>query len=223
MKCFIHTLALAALVSTSAAEGKWVSIFDGETLKGWTNSGGKTVTEGGWIAEKGVLYRKGKGGDLFTEKSYADFEFRWEWKISPKGNSGVKYRVTEYGKAKLGPEYQILDDAHPDGVKSIKRQAASLYDLFPANDKKKLNPVGDWNSSRVVVKGHHLQHYLNGKLVVDVTVGSDEWEKALKNSKFKDKENFATNLSGRIYLQDHGDKVWYRKLEVKSYSTTTRK
>ncbi len=215
MKYLARTLALAALVSTSAAEDKWVSIFDGETLKGWTNSGGKAVEEGGWIAEKGVLHRKGKGGDLYTAKSYADFEFRWEWKISKKGNSGVKYRVTNYGKAKLGPEYQVLDDAHPDGAKSIKRQAGSLYDLLAANDKKKLKAVGEWNSSRVVVKGLHLQHYLNGELVVDVTVGSDEWKEALKNSKFKGKENFAANPSGQIFLQDHGDEVWYRKLAVK--------
>lgn len=215
MKNLVCTFALAVAASTSLAEEKWTPIFDGETLAGWTNSGGKAMEEGGWIADKGVLHRKGKSGDLYTAKSYADFEFRWEWKISTKGNSGVKYRVTAYGKANLGPEYQVLDDAHPDGAKSVKRQASSLYDLFAANDKKKLKAVGEWNSSRVVVKGLHLQHYLNGELVVDVTVGSDEWKEALKNSKFKGKEDFATNLSGRIFLQDHGDEVWYRKLEIK--------
>lgn len=215
MKHLVQTVAVAALVSTSAAEEKWVSIFDGETLKGWTNASGKAVKEGGWVAEKGVLFRKGKSGDLYTEKTYADFEFRWEWKISPKGNSGVKYRVTNYGKANLGPEYQVLDDAHPDGAKSVKRQAGSLYDILATNDKKKLKPVGEWNSSRVVVKGHHFQHYLNGELVVDVVVGSDVWKEAVAKSKFKGRENFAMNPSGRIFLQDHGDEVWYRKLEIK--------
>ena len=103
----------ATLVSTAAAEDGWVSLFDGETLKGWTNAAGKEVQEGAWIAENGVLFRKGRGGDLYTATEYRDFEFRWEWKISPKGNSGVKYRVTSYGGELLGPEYQILEDALP--------------------------------------------------------------------------------------------------------------
>jgi hypothetical protein len=127
----------------------------------------------------------------------------------------VKYRVTNYGSTNLGPEYQVLDDAHPDGAKSKKRQASSLYDFLAPNDKKKLNPVGEWNSSRVVAKGKHLQHYLNGELVVDIVVGSDRWKEAHEQSKFKGKKNFAYNKSGRIFLQDHNDKVWYRKLEIK--------
>ena len=215
MKKAIWTLALAVTISVAPGEEKWVPIFDGESLKGWTNSKGGEVKEGAWVAEKGVLHRKGKGGDLYTAKEYADFEFRWEWKISPKGNSGVKYRVTKYGSANLGPEYQVLDDEHPDGKTNVKRQASALYDLFQPGEKRKLKPVGEWNTSMVVVKGKHLQHYLNGELVVDVVVGSDRWNEAYKKSKFKGKENFAHNPSGRIFLQDHGDEVWYRKLEIR--------
>ena len=204
-----------ALVSTAAAENGWVSLFDGETLKGWTNAAGKEVQEGAWIAENGVLFRKGRGGDLYTATEYRDFEFRWEWKISPKGNSGVKYRVTSYGGELLGPEYQILEDAHRGGKGNPKNKVASLYDLIPANEKKKINPVGEWNSSRIVAQGKHLQHYLNGQLVAEVTVGSDRWNEALKKSKFKNRPEFATNLAGRIFLQDHGNQVWFRKLEIK--------
>lgn len=205
----------AALLATASAEEGWVSIFDGETLKGWTNSKGKEVKEGSWIAEDGVLFRKARGGDLYTAKSYGDFEFRWEWKISPKGNSGVKYRVTSYGGSLLGPEYQVLDDAHRDGKGNTKRQVASLYDLFATNDKKKVNPVGEWNTSKIVARGKRLQHYLNGEIVVDITVGSDEWNAAHKKSKFKNRKEFAMNPSGRIFLQDHGNQVWFRKMEVK--------
>lgn len=215
MKIQLCAIALAVLTTASKAEEGWVSIFDGETLNGWTNDKGGEVKEGGWVAQNGILYRKAEGGNLYTANDYTDFEFRWEWKISPKGNSGVKYRVTKYGSANLGPEYQVLDDAHPDGAGSAKRQASALYDLLAPNDKKKLNPVGKWNSSRVVVKGKHLQHYLNGELVVDIVVGSDRWEEVHKQSKFKGKEKFAHNSSGRIFLQDHGNKVWYRKLEIK--------
>jgi hypothetical protein len=205
----------AALVSTAAADDGWVSLFDGETLKGWTNSKGKEVKEGAWIAKDGVLFRKSRGGSLFTAKEYQDFEFRWEWKISPKGNSGVKYRVTSYGGSLLGPEYQVIDNAHHDSKGNPKHQVASLYDLFPTNEKRKIKPVGEWNTSRIVAKGKRLQHYLNGELVVDVTVGSDKWKQALNKSKFKNRENFAMNPSGRIFLQDHGNPAWFRKLEIK--------
>ena len=206
---------LVASVSLAQGEEEWVSLFDGETLKGWTNSQGDEVKEGNWVAEDGVLHRKGRGGDLYTAKEYGDFEFRWEWKISAEGNSGVKYRVTEYGSAKLGSEYQVLDDVHPDGQKSIKRQASALYDLVAPNEAKSLKPVGEWNSARVVAKGKHLQHYLNGQLVMDIVVGSEEWGKVLKQSKFSGKPDFAANKSGFIFLQDHNDEVWYRRLEIK--------
>lgn len=215
MKNAIWSLALAVSISVASGEEEWTPLFDGESLKGWTNSKGNEVKEGAWVAEDGVLHRKGRGGDLYTAKEYADFEFRWEWKISPKGNSGVKYRVTKYGSANLGPEYQVLDDEHPDGKGNLKRQASALYDLFAPSEKRKVKPVGEWNTSMVVVKGKHLKHFLNGELVVDVVVGSDRWNEAYQKSKFKGKENFAHNPKGRIFLQDHGDEVWYRKLEIK--------
>jgi len=200
---------------TQASE--WVSIFDGESLKGWTNGGGNAVEEGGWTAENGVLSLNGKGGSLYSEKEYGDFEFRFQWKISEKGNSGVKYRVTRYDKQLLGPEYQVLDDdKHPDGKVGPNRQSASLYDILAADsEKKKLNPVGEWNQSRIVARGGHFQHFLNGKKVIDITVGSDQWKKLIAGSKFKKSEGFAENPQGRLMLQDHNDPVSYRKLEVR--------
>jgi hypothetical protein len=215
MKHPVFSLACLSLISISSADDGFVSLFDGETLTGWTNGGGKAVVEGGWVAEGGVLHRAGKSGDLFTAKEYGDFELRWDWKISEKGNSGVKYRVTKYGKQNLGLEYQVLDNEHPDGKKTPKRQAAALYDLFQNTVDDSANPVGQWNASRIIAQGGHFQHYLNRKLVVDVTVGSDDWKAAHAASKFKGHPNFATNPSGRIYLQDHGDEVWYRNLEIK--------
>ena len=204
-----------ALVSTSAADEGWVSLFDGETLDGWTNAKGQKVEEKAWIAEDGVLFRKKRGGSLFTAKEYRDFEFRWEWKISPKGNSGVKYRVSTYGKDFLGPEYQVIDDQNGAVRRTPRYQAGAIYDLIPPNDQKILRPVGEWNSSRIVARGPHLQHFLNGKLVAEVKVGSDQWKKALAKSKFKGRQDFAANPTGRIFLQDHGNQVWYRKLAIK--------
>lgn len=214
----IKTFVLTAALTLTATSEEWTSIFDGETLKGWTTGNGKTLEEGGWIAENGVLFRKDKGGSIFSEKEYGDFEFRFEWKISEKGNSGVKYRVTRYDKQLLGPEYQVLDDdKHPDGKNGTKRQSAALYDILPADSaKKKLQPVGEWNTGRIVAKGKQLQHFVNGEKVIDLTVGSDKWKKLIAKSKFKNTEGFAENATGRLMLQDHSDPVWYRKLEVKN-------
>jgi hypothetical protein len=214
---FMKSLLFSLCLIIPSIADEWVPIFDGETLKGWTNGAGKALEEGGWTAEKGVLALAGKGGSIYTEKEYSDFEFRFEWKISKAGNSGVKYRVTKYGNQLLGPEYQVLDDAnHPDGKNGGIRQSASLYDFLEADpDKKKLKPVGKWNSSRIVVKGLHLQHFLNGEKVIEITVGSDQWKELHAKSKFKGKPDFAKNPKGRIMLQDHSDPVSYRKLEVR--------
>lgn len=214
-------LSLTCFLSLAAQADEWASLFDGESLKGWTNGKGGEVQEGGWIAKEGVLYRKGKGGNLYSEKEYGDFEFRFEWKISEKGNSGVKYRVTSYGNQLLGPEYQVLDDdKHPDGKVGLDRQSASLYDILPADaEKKKLKPVGEWNQSRIVARGKRLQHFLNGEKVIDLTVGSEKWKALIAESKFKEREGFAENAVGRLMLQDHSDPVWYRKLEIRELKT----
>lgn len=217
MKHTLLTLSCVSLITAAQADDGWVSIFDGETLKGWTTASGKPLKEGGWVAENGVLHRAKRGGSIYSAKEYGDFELKWDWKISEKGNSGLKYRVTNYGKSLLGPEYQILDPKHGDGAKASRR-AGSLYDLVANSDESAVKPVGEWNSSRVVAKGNHLQHYLNGKLIVDIKVGSDKWKEVHAKSKFKGHANFATNAKGRIFLQDHGNEVWFRNIAVKELS-----
>ena len=214
MKPTLKILALFCLIPVSQAEEGWSSLFDGETLAGWTNANGKPVAEGGWVAKDGVLHRAGRSGDLYSAKEYSDFELRWDWKISAKGNSGVKYRVTRYGESLLGPEYQVLDPRHADGAKPSHR-AGALYDLVPSSDENSVKPVGEWNTSRVVARGGHLQHYMNGQLVVDIEVGSDLWNEVHAKSKFKKHADFAANSKGRIFFQDHGDEVWYRNIAIK--------
>ncbi|MDA7517505.1 DUF1080 domain-containing protein [Akkermansiaceae bacterium] len=213
----MKSVLFSLLLALPSFSNEWTPIFDGESLKGWTNGAGKAVEEGGWTAKDGVLSLDGKGGSIYSEKEYGDFEFRFEWKISKAGNSGVKYRVTKYGKQLLGPEYQVLDDAdHPDGKNGGIRQTASLYDLLPADpEAKSLKLVGEWNTSVIIAKGNHLQHFLNGKKVIDITVGSDQWKEVHAKSKFKKQADFATNPKGRLMLQDHSDPVSYRKLAIK--------
>lgn len=209
-------LLLAAFIAGAAvAHGAdWTSLFDGKSLSGWTSATGGKPGDG-WKVEDSVIHRAGKSGDILSEKEYKDFEFEFEWKISAKGNSGVKYRVQKSPGGWLGPEYQVLDDAgHPNG-KVADTTAASLYEIAPASKGKKLNPAGEWNVSRIVAKGTKLEHWLNGKLAVKIDTTSKEWEKLKKDSKFSKVDDFAGPAAGKILLQDHDDEVWFRNLRIR--------
>jgi hypothetical protein len=216
---FFGAVALTAAIwaeGPSGAEEGFTSLFDGKSLTGWTNAQGGEPGKG-WVIEDGSIARKGMSGDLFTAKEYGDFDFRFEWKIAPGGNSGVKYRVMSYDGKILGPEYQVLDDErHPDAKIGSHRQAAALYDILPAEaDKKSLKPVGEWNESRIVCQGAVLQHWLNGVKALEVDTSSEAFAAAVAKSKFKSVKDFAKNTSGRIMLQDHMDPVWFRNLRIK--------
>lgn len=218
------TIALAGAAEAAAADGApakekaddgFVQLFDGDQEKNWVGYGKDTWPEG-WELSRGVLHRSAAGGDLQTVDKFADFDLRFGWKIAPGGNSGVMYRVSrEKGPAYLtGPEYQILDNtAHQDG-KSPLTSAGSLYGLYPpAKDAAK--PPGDWNKSRIVIRGNRVRHFLNGEKVVDVELGGDEWNKKVAASKFAVWPKFGKNPAGHIVLQDHGDQVWYRNMRIK--------
>lgn len=182
---------------------------------GWVGYGSDKWPEG-WEVDGGTLHRAGGGGDVMTEQQYGDFDLRFAWKVSAGGNSGVMYRVSqEKGPAYLtGPEYQVLDNAkHQDG-KNPLTSAGSLYALYaPSEDAA--NPAGQWNRARIVLQGNHVQHYLNGKKVVDAEIGSDDWNKLVAASKFASWEKFAKNERGHIVFQDHGDEVWFRNIRIK--------
>lgn len=170
----------------------------------------------GWEMNGKTLHLNGSGGDLVTIEEYGDFELRFDFKVTEGANSGVMYRVSmgEDASYLTGPEYQILDDAnHADGKKE-ETSVGSIYALY-APENKKLRDVGVWNTAKIIVKGNDVIHYLNDKRVVEVTMGSDDWNEKIENSKFKDWEGFAKNESGHIVFQDHGDEVWFRNIKVK--------
>ncbi|HEX2750709.1 MAG TPA: DUF1080 domain-containing protein [Verrucomicrobiales bacterium] len=213
-----RVLSFLSILTFTVVAADPVSLFDGKDLKGWTGADGKPLKSGWVVEEGGVLHRASKGGDLYSEKEYGDFEFSFEWKIAPGGNSGVKYRVMAYDKkGNLGPEYQLLDDSkHPDAKVGPQRQTASLYDFVAPDPKaKKLNPPGEWNTSKIVVRGTKFEHWLNGAKVVEMDTATDAWKAAHAKSKFKDVPEFAKNAKGRIMLQDHGDETWFRNLTIK--------
>jgi hypothetical protein len=210
---------LLAIISPlgQAQEKSSQPLLDGKTLSGWVRADGSPVpAESGWkVVEGRILHRSAKAGDIFTEKEYGDFELSWDWKISAGGNSGIKYRMTTYGKALLGPEYQMLDDdKHPDG-KIPTHRSGCIYDFFTAAPDRELKPAGEWNTSKIVAKGGKFEHWLNGKLVCSADTSTDAWKQALAKSKFKKQTNWALNPKGKIMLQDHGNEVWFKNLTIK--------
>jgi len=203
------------VMQTVAAPG--VALFNGENLDGWTTVSGSTNIRG-WEAVDGTLHRKSAGGDIVTEREYGNFILDFEWKISPGGNSGLKYKFADFDGDWLGCEFQVLDDdQHSDGLSKIHR-TGSLYDVI-APSVAASRPIGEYNTSRIIVNGKHIQHVLNGKRVVDLMVGSPEWEEGFQKSKFREHTQFGKIAQGKILLQDHGDEVWFKNLVISELKT----
>lgn len=214
MKSILLTLAVVSTLSIARAEGEKTSLFDGKTFAGWMGPDG--AQPDGWtIDEGGVLHFTGKGNVLLSDKEYTSFELEWEWKLAEGGNNGVKYWVTKIGKEWLGIEYQMIDDLkHADGLKGGSHNTASIYDIFDSAKDKLLKPIGEWNSSRVVVKDGKIEHWLNGKLASSADTKTEEWKEHIAKSKFKTKADFAPG-HGKIMLTAHGDPAWYRNIRVR--------
>ncbi|MBL8190632.1 MAG: DUF1080 domain-containing protein [Acidobacteria bacterium] len=206
----------------------WKLLFDGKTLTGWRGFHNQQVPEGWGVADGCITKVKTgsttkTGGDLITIDQFENFEFSVEWKLEKGGNSGIKYLVSESlpptGRSGVSFEYQVLDDDnHPDAKQGIagNRTAGSLYDLIAASKDKKLNPPGEFNHSRIVVKGNHIEHWLNGIKVVEFDRSSDAYKQRVAESKFKNTKGFGEAKQGHILLQDHSDAVWYRNIKIRA-------
>lgn len=209
------------LTAKEKKEG-WQLLFDGATTNGW-HSYGKTTLGPAWDVQNGTLHlgpHEGEeaGGDATTAEEYGDFEFKLDWKISPKGNSGVIFLVNEapeYERSYLtGPEMQVLDNnGHPD-AKIIKHRAGDLYDLITSKPEN-VKPAGEWNSIIIKLKKGKLELWQNGAKVVSTTIGDDAWNQLVAGSKFKNMPGFAKAKQGRIALQDHGNEVWYKNIKIR--------
>lgn len=203
------------MLTEEEKQAGWRLLFDGQTTKGWRGFK-KDACPDGWKVINGCLVRVGPGGDIITEEQFEDFELQLEWRISPAGNSGIFFHVSEaYGWPwETGPEMQVLDNAeHADG-KNPKTSAGSNYALY-APSKDVTEPIGFFNKVRILVNKGHVEHWLNGVKVVEYELGSPEWEKAVAESKFKDMPHYGREKKGHIDLQDHGDKVWYRNIKIR--------
>jgi hypothetical protein len=196
--------------------GEWRPLFDGKTTTGWRGYK-STDVPAGWAIKDGVLVKEDKSSDLVTKDQYGDFELEFDWKLAPGGNAGVLYRGTEeydhiYWSA---PEYQLLDDAaHKDGGNRLTA-AGSAYALYPPTAGV-VKPAGEWNSSRILARGPHVEHWLNGKKVVEYELWSPDWEAKVKASKFKDWPNYGRAKKGYIAFQgDHEGALSLRNVRIR--------
>jgi len=206
-------------------------LFDGKTNNGWVGAYKTAFPEKGWKIADGVISvepsggsESTNGGDIVTKEQYSAFDLSFEFKLTPGANSGVKYFVTLNEKntgSAIGLEYQVLDDElHPDAKlgRDGNRTLASLYDLITAKKEARyLRPIGTWNNARLVVyPNNKVEHYLNGVKVLEYVRGSEEFKKLVAISKYKDWKNFGEALKGHILIQDHGNKVDFRTIKIKT-------
>jgi hypothetical protein len=261
MRRLLGILALAAVAgaadNTLAPEEKaagWKLLFDGRTFKGWENPAEKSPPGDSFVIEDGCLKATKKpkiNEDLFTRDRFTDFELEFDWKISPAGNSGVKYRIQdrillapvppgrkfedavnetlknplkarpEKGQEYVvGFEYQALDNEHhPDARRGPNHQSGALYDVFsPTRDATR--PVGEFNHSRLVVKGDHIEHWLNGVKVVDASlkdpeVGNSAAKRWGKESPVYHMLAEQPKKSCQISLQNHNDEAWFKNIRIR--------
>ena len=228
--------AAANTLTQNEIDAGWKLLFDGNTTNGW-----KTYNREGvgrkWKVVDGTLHFEGRkiiegvetdkvadgGLDIITVDDFQNFEFALEWKISPKGNSGLFYTVVEDEKYedawKTSPEMQVLDNQGHDDASIEKHRAGDLYDMISCKVES-VNAVGEWNKVRIIKNGANVQHWLNGIKVVEYEINTDSWWEMVENSKFKTevenyREIFGTAERGHIGLQDHDDPVWFRNIKIK--------
>jgi Domain of Unknown Function (DUF1080) len=205
----------------------WKLLFDGTTTQGWHKYGGAPIGSA-WKVDEGALWLdpsqkegwqiKG-GGDIVTDEVFDDFHLKLEWKIAQNGNSGIMFYIHEDSALfqwpwMTAPEMQVLDNqGHPD-AKIIKHRAGDLYDLISCRQET-VKPFGEWNQVEIICKKGKLEFFLNQVNVVTVQLWGEEWKKMIAASKFSKMPGFGTYQQGRIGLQDHGDKVWYRNIKIR--------
>ncbi|PCI45116.1 MAG: hypothetical protein COB49_10400 [Alphaproteobacteria bacterium] len=210
-----ETPLLNQLSQKEIKEG-WQLLFDGKTLNGWRKFHGEAATSP-WKIEDGALMLEAKGGgDIITEHKYGSFILELDWKISPGGNSGIFYRVVEENQKEIwwsGPEYQILDNDNQSYSPLATEKSASLFALYAASEDH-TRPVGQFNKTRLVIKGQKVRHWLNGYLVAEYEINSEDWNDRIAKSKFSVFSKFGTEKRGHIGLQDHGHQVWFRNIKI---------
>ena len=239
MKVFIHALILFLVSLLSAcsetsnsdendlkvAERAWTVLFDGKGTDALRGYGLEVFPEGIWTVEDGMLIAQPDtiNIDLVSKERFADFELEYQWAVDTAANSGVFFHVQEVAPMEPGNgnspnwlnnfEIQILDDLNFYDTVAI-RSAGSLYDLI-APTNKELKPIGEFNNASLVCQDGKVTHTLNGKKVLEFTIGSKELNEKIANSKFSENPSFATDKEGHLMFQHHGQKVYFKNIRVR--------
>jgi Domain of Unknown Function (DUF1080). len=214
----------AELAAEFKSKKGWESLFNGKDLTGWRSADRDSLPKDGWSVADGILVvnpeGSSRGGDIITEKAYRNFWFSFDFKLTEGANSGVKYFINPglYDSPSIGCEFQVLDDeVHPDAKLGVagNRTAGSLYDLIRADKSGANFQLYDWNTGWIIVRGNHVEHWLNGVKVVEYDRNTQEFQALVNYSKYKGFKNFGNHESGHILLQDHVDRVFYRNMKIK--------
>ncbi|MCU0335385.1 MAG: DUF1080 domain-containing protein [Chitinophagaceae bacterium] len=224
----LAAMSIAAGCSSSkpGSDDGFVSIFDGKSFAGW-HSYNRTGVGKAWKIENGCIrldasnkagWQATDGGDIVTDEAYENFHLQLEWKVAPKGNSGIIFYVQESADYKhtwmTGPEMQVLDNnGHPD-AKIYKHRAGDLYDMI-ACSQETVKPAGEWNKAEIIANKGTLEFRLNDVSVVKTSYGDEAWRQLIAGSKFKSMPGFGSFSKGKIALQDHGDDVWFRNIRIR--------
>jgi hypothetical protein len=221
-----YLLLLASPERTRSAENElseadraagWTLLFDGHSTQGWRSFKKNSFPAKGWTAEQGWLRCTGEGaGDIITDAEFENFEFSWEWRLATNGNSGVKYFITETRNSAIGHEYQLIDDDRNEDarLRQGRRVTASLYDLIKPEGARP-RPPEQANQSRLIVRGSHVEHWLNDRKVLEYECGSPALKDAVSGSKYKGVPGFGAKTKGHLLLQDHHCNVWFRNLKIR--------
>jgi hypothetical protein len=201
----------------SSTMSKWRTLTGDDARnhwRGWKSEG----FPAGWKIEGNVLSKQDEVEDLISTKTFGDFEVEFDWKVSKGGNAGFFYRGTrEYDYIYWSaPEYQLLDDAHhPDGRNRLS-SAAAAYALYAA-PAGVVKPADGWNTTRIVVNGAHVEHWLNGQKVVVYELWSPDWKTKVAKSKFAKYPRYGLAKQGHLGIQgDHAGDLAIRNLRIRA-------
>ncbi len=196
-------------------ESGWELLFDGRTSAGWRSFKTNTFPEKGWAIEEGWLHCVAgrHGGDIISMRTFGDFELDWDWRLPAKANNGVKYFVSETRDKVLGHEYQMLDDTTESRA---KKQTAAFYDVLGPKAHAPVRLAPEINHSKILVRGDHVEHWLNGEKVLEYECGSEPLKAAIAESKFRAIPGFGNKISGHILLTEHGNDAWFQNIKIRS-------
>jgi hypothetical protein len=208
-------------LSDAEKDQGWELLFDGHSMEKWRGYGREDLHDG-WKVIDGTIARVGGGGDIITREQFENFDLLIDWRIGPAGNSGIFYHVQETSEGgerysavwQTGPEMQILDNqGHADRAQASTSAGANYALHAPIGDATR--PIGAFNRARIVVRGDHVQYWLNGVKIVEFDRGSDDFKELVAASKFASMPGFAKYRRGHIALQDHGDPVQFRNIKIR--------